>query len=112
MSEVLKRADLDPIKVLEDELLNFGLVFKKEVIASVAISKKYEGYIKRANVEIEKVKRLNSRKIDWKKLSNSKNISNECRMRIKEVRPQNFGQLKNIEGIRPATLAFSAGNLI
>ena len=112
LSEVLKRADLDPVKALENELINFGLVFKKEVIASVAISKKYEGYIKRANVETEKVKRLNSRKIDWEKLSNSKNISNECRMRIKEVRPQNFGQLKSIEGIRPATLAFSAGNLI
>ena len=63
-------------------------------------------------METEKVKRLNCRKIDWEKLSNSKNISNECRMRIKEVRPQNFGQLKNIEGIRPATLAFSAGNLV
>jgi len=112
LSDLLRRADLDPIKTLKKELLNFGLLFKDEVISSVAISKKYEGYIKRAETEAKKINKLNNKKINWEKVSNSNNISHECRLRIKSIRPQTFSQLKNIEGIRPATLAFVAGNFI
>jgi tRNA uridine 5-carboxymethylaminomethyl modification enzyme len=112
LSDLLKRADLDPIKTLKKELLNFGLLFKDEVISSVAISKKYEGYIKRAETETKKINKLKNKKINWEKISNSNNISHECRLRIKSIRPQTFSQLKSIEGIRPATLAFVAGNFI
>ena len=112
LAELLKRADLDPVETLMKELNNFGIKFLDSCVRSVAISKKYAGYIKRASTEAEKIKKLSLKKINWEALANSKNISHECRLRIQQIRPNSFGQLRQIEGIRPATLAFVAGNFI
>ncbi len=112
LAELLKRADLDPVETLMKELNNFGIKFLDSCVRSVAISKKYAGYIKRASTEAEKIKKLSLKKINWEALVNSTNISHECRLRIKQIRPNSFGQLRQIEGIRPATLAFVAGNFI
>ena len=112
LAELLKRAHLDPVETLGKELSNFGIQFLDSSMRSVAISKKYAGYIKRASSETEKLKKLNLKKIKWETLANSSNISHECRVRIKQIRPTSFGQLRQIEGIRPATLAFVAGNFI
>ena len=112
LAELLKRAHLDPVETLRKELSNFGIQFLDSSVRSVAISKKYAGYIKRASSETEKLKKLNLKKVKWETLANSSNISHECRARIKQIRPTSFGQLRQIEGIRPATLAFVAGNFI
>lgn len=112
LTELLKRSKLDPVKVLMDECLNFGAKFKEEVIYSVAISKKYEGYITRASNESKKINRLGKKKINWEELYDSPHISYECRQRIKVIRPELFSQLQRIEGIRPATLAYVAGNCL
>ncbi len=110
--ELLRRAELDPVKTLAQELTYFGLKFRPEVIKTAAISEKYRGYIQRSHEETERMERLLKRKIDWQKIVESPNISFECRQRIKAVKPETFGQLKNMEGIRPATLAYVAGNLL
>ena len=77
----------------------------------MAVAVKYEGYIDRAIVESEKINRLGKKKLNWENLVDSKNISFECKLRIKTVKPETFAQLQRIEGIRPATLAYVAGNL-
>jgi tRNA uridine 5-carboxymethylaminomethyl modification enzyme len=110
--ELLKRPTLNPVKVLEDECLRMGAVFNKDVIRTVAIASKYEGYIDRAVIESEKINRMSKKRINWEVLVESKNISFECKLRIKTIRPETFGQLQLIDGIRPATLAYVAGNLI
>jgi tRNA U34 5-carboxymethylaminomethyl modifying enzyme MnmG/GidA len=51
-------------------------------------------------------------KIDWLNISSSKNISFECRQRVTRIKPETFGQLKLIEGIRPATLAVVAAKAL
>ncbi|MBG08044.1 MAG: tRNA uridine-5-carboxymethylaminomethyl(34) synthesis enzyme MnmG [Halobacteriovoraceae bacterium] len=112
LAELLKRAHLDPVETLFKELNNFGVQFLDSSVRSVAISKKYAGYIKRASTETEKIQKLSLKKINWEMLASSKNISHECRLRISQIRPSSFGQLRQIEGIRPATLAFVAGNFI
>ncbi|MDD0854734.1 tRNA uridine-5-carboxymethylaminomethyl(34) synthesis enzyme MnmG [Halobacteriovorax sp. GB3] len=112
MFELIKRSQLEPVETLEKELLNFGLSFREDVVRTVAISLKYEGYIERANFENEKVIRLSGKKIQWQQICDSVNISNECRQRILEVKPETFGGLQKIDGIRPATLAYVAGNLL
>ena len=43
-----------------------------------------------------------------KKICESPNLSNECKQRIEKIRPETFGQLKRMDGIRPATLAYVA----
>ncbi len=110
--ELLKRPDNNPVSVLETETLRLGVVFDLDVIRTVAIATKYEGYIDRAVVETERINRLGRKRINWESLADSKNISYECKLRIKQIRPETFGQLQRIEGIRPATLAYVAGNLV
>jgi tRNA uridine 5-carboxymethylaminomethyl modification enzyme len=112
LAELIKRPNLDPVKTLETELLNDGLLFNVDVVRAVAISNKYEGYINRSNVENEKLLKLSRKKLDLTKILNSKNISFECLLRIKQVMPETFGQLQKIDGIRPATLAYIAGNVL
>jgi tRNA uridine 5-carboxymethylaminomethyl modification enzyme len=108
LTELLRQAWLDPVKTLEEVLLYFGMVVNYDVIKTVAISKKYEGYIKRSEDQFAKVKKLEKMKINWQELGNSSNISYECKQRIMKIKPETFGQLKLIEGIRPATLAVVA----
>lgn len=110
--ELLRRPDNNPIMVLERETKRQGVAFDFDVIRTVAISVKYEGYIDRAVVETERINRLGRKKINWELLADSKNISFECKLRIKTIKPETFAQLQRIEGIRPATLAFVAGNII
>lgn len=112
LCELLKRPSLNPIEVLAKETSNFGVLFSYDVIRTVAVAVKYEGYIDRANVESEKINKLSRKNIDWERLASSANISFECKLRIKNIRPETFGQLQRIEGIRPATLAYVAGNLV
>jgi tRNA uridine 5-carboxymethylaminomethyl modification enzyme len=112
LKELLRRPNLNPVKVLEVECLKVGASFNLDVIRTVAIAAKYEGYIDRAVIESEKINRMSKKRIDWEILVDSKNISFECKLRIKTIRPETVGQLQRIEGIRPATLAYVAGNLI
>jgi len=112
LADLLKRAQLDPVDTLKEELREFGADFTYDVIESVAISLKYEGYITRANTESEKLNRLGRKKIDWESVCDNTNISNECKQRIEQIKPETFSQLQRIDGIRPATLAFVAGNLV
>ena len=112
LKELLRRPNLNPIETLKSETEIMGASFNPDVIRTVAISAKYEGYIDRALVESEKINRLSKKKINWEILAESKNISFECKLRIKQIRPETFGQLQRMEGIRPATLAYVAGNLV
>ncbi|NOT79266.1 MAG: tRNA uridine-5-carboxymethylaminomethyl(34) synthesis enzyme MnmG [Bacteriovoracaceae bacterium] len=112
LKELLRRPNLNPVTVLEKECLRMGAIFNLDVIRTVAIAAKYEGYIDRAIIESEKINRMSKKKINWSEIIESKNISFECKLRIKQIRPETFGQLQRIDGIRPATLAYVAGNLI
>lgn len=112
LTELMKRSQLDPVTVLKQELAYFQAKFDERVIYAVAISKKYDGYIKRADAETERFRKMERRAIRWEELYNSSNISYECRQRIKAIRPETFGQLMRMEGIRPATLAYVAGNIV
>lgn len=112
LKELIKRPDLDPVKVLEFETTTKGLRFNFDVIRTVAIGSKYEGYINRASLENERLLKLERKRVNWEKILDSNNVSFECKLRIKAIRPETFGQLSRIEGIRPATLAYVAGNLV
>lgn len=111
-SEILRRSQLNPVTVLKDWLGRCGIDFPLRAIRAVAISTKYEGYINRSKVEVERLSRLHRKRIDWQKIVACKNISNECRQRIEFTQPLTFEQLQKIEGIRPATITYVAGNLI
>lgn len=112
VSEILRQAWLNPIATLERVLAFHGINVSLDLVKTVAISKKYDGYIKRSETQYERLKKMDSMRIDWENLFSSKNISFECRQRIAKIRPETFGQLKLIEGIRPATLAVVAAKAL
>ncbi len=110
--EVLRQADIDPVRALTHILDIFKISISFDVTKSVAIDIKYEGYIKRSEVHNNKIKKLDLMKINWEDLTSSSNISFECKQRIAKIKPQTFGQLRLIDGIRPATLAVVASRSV
>lgn len=108
ISEILKQPWLNPVAALERILAFFEITFDSDVIRAVAIEKKYAGYIKRNDEQFQRIKKMDATLISWEEICQSQNVSFECRSRIQKIRPQTFGQLKRIEGIRPATLAVVA----
>jgi tRNA uridine 5-carboxymethylaminomethyl modification enzyme len=109
LSELLKQSWIDPIETLSAILEEFNVCMPRNLLETLAISKKYEGYIQRARQQLLKLKKLEKAQINWRDLADSSNISFECKQRIKDIKPTTFGQLKRIHGIRPATLAVVAG---
>lgn len=109
--EVLQRSEIDPVAVLTYILKKSGLSISEPVVRSVAISTKYSGYIEREKDVNKSLERLENKQIKYEEIVRINNLSFECRQRIEKVKPETFGQLKRIEGIRPATLAFVAASL-
>lgn len=112
VSEILKQAWLNPITTLEIILGHYGLSIGYDLVRTVAISKKYDGYIKRSEDQFERLKKMDNMRINWEAITASNNISFECKQRIARIKPDTFGQLKLIEGIRPATLAVVAAKAL
>ena len=80
--------------------------FSDEVVEQVEISTKYEGYIKKANQEAEKMLSLEYTKIpediDYNKIHN---LASEARDKLNEVRPLSIGQASRISGVNPSDVS-------
>lgn len=112
VSEILRQAWLNPVTTLDRVLGFHGFILSYDLVRTVAISKKYDGYIKRSENQFGKLKKMDMMRIDWRSIAASNNISFECKQRISRIKPDTFGQLKLIEGIRPATLAVVAAKAL
>lgn len=111
IAEILQRSQNNPIETLRVLLNITGIKIEERVLRAAAISVKYRGYIQRSDADFQKWMKLKNKPLSWNELLQNKNISFECKQRIEKVKPENFGQLQKIKGIRPATLAFVAGNI-
>ena len=67
---------------------------------------KYEGYIRKTRKEAEKMKKLENKKIpkdiDYDKVPK---LASEARIKLKEVRPESFGQALRISGVNPSDVS-------
>jgi tRNA uridine 5-carboxymethylaminomethyl modification enzyme len=111
LAEILKQSSLEPIITLEKYFNYVGIDCDLRLVRTLAVTMKYDGYIAKANSHLEKLNKLNKHKINWEDLMASENISFECKQRIERIKPETFGQIKLMEGIRPASLAAIAGTL-
>lgn len=72
----------------------------------VCIAAKYDGYIKRQLVQIEKFKRMETKKlpkdIDYKNLDG---LRLEARQKLDNIRPESLGQASRITGVSPADIS-------
>ncbi|SFI70507.1 tRNA uridine-5-carboxymethylaminomethyl(34) synthesis enzyme MnmG [Thermoflavimicrobium dichotomicum] len=77
-----------------------------EVAEQVEIQLKYEGYIKKALQQVEKMKKMEEKRIpDWVDYSKVAGISSEAREKLEKVRPISLGQASRISGVNPADIS-------
>lgn len=90
---------------------NYGIEtnYPKEIEEQVEIEIKYEGYIKKAYKEAEKMLKLEEKNIpidiDYDKI---KNLASEARQKLKDIRPTSIGQAARISGVNPADISILA----
>jgi tRNA uridine 5-carboxymethylaminomethyl modification enzyme len=85
--------------------VNTGAFYWNELLESVEIAMKYQGYIERERLLAEKVKRLEGIKIDFDiDFSSLLSISTEGRQKLKRHKPATIGQASRISGISPSDI--------
>ena len=100
--DLIKRPEVTA-KFIKD---NFDIEYPLYILKQAEIEIKYEGYIKKAFKEAEKLISNEMRKIpsdiDYDKIPN---IALEAREKLKEIRPLTIGQASRISGVNPADIA-------
>ena len=100
--DLIKRPQVDAKFIKEF----FNVEYPLEIIKQSEIEIKYEGYIKKAFKEADKLILQEERKIpaniDYDKISN---IALEAREKLKSIRPLTIGQASRISGVNPADIA-------
>ena len=80
--------------------------YPKEILDVVEIAIKYEGYISKTYREVEKMLKLESKKIpkdiDYDKVNN---LASEARQKLKLVQPETIAQASRISGVNPADIS-------
>lgn len=77
-----------------------------DVAEQVEIQLKYEGYIKKSLQQVEKMRKMENKRIpDWVDYEQVVGISSEAREKLKQVRPLSLGQASRISGVNPADIS-------
>ena len=100
--ELLKRPEIS-INFL-NQFLNMS--YPKEILEEVEIITKYEGYIKKAQKEVEKMIKLEEKQIPKDiNYNNIKNLASEARQKLEQVRPLTVAQATRISGVNPSDIS-------
>jgi len=105
-ARVLRRPGVtfNDVERLDDTLRGFGL--SDELKQQVEIDVKYDGYIKRERERIEKMKKMEGRRIpsdlDFMSINE---LRFESREKLSRVRPISLGQASRISGVTPADIS-------
>lgn len=106
--DLLRRSDIDCVelvRLLGEKVGEDGGV-ATVVLAQVDIQMKYDGYIKRQQLEIERLRRYEETKLppgfDYSVVHG---LSNEVRQKLAVARPVTVGQAARIPGITPAAIS-------
>lgn len=88
------------------EILEEEHQLNADVEEQVEIQTKYEGYINKSLQQVEKVKRMEEKKIpedlDYSKIDS---LATEAREKLSEVKPLNIAQASRISGVNPADIS-------
>ena len=104
LSELIKRPELN-YKLL-GQIDNDRPILTKQEADEVNIQLKYEGYINLEKEQVEKFKKLESKKlpenIDYEEI---KGLRLEARQKLNKVKPLSVGQASRISGVSPADIS-------
>ncbi|HLS34765.1 MAG TPA: tRNA uridine-5-carboxymethylaminomethyl(34) synthesis enzyme MnmG [Bacillota bacterium] len=122
VNEILKKANSSPIKEAQkakdllkrpevtyemiEQMMRACSLFSEEVKEQVEIQVKYEGYIKKAKEQVERMKNLETKRIpkniDYDAING---LSTEAREKLKEVKPLSVGQASRTSGVTPSDVS-------
>lgn len=101
--ELIKRPELDYKKL---EVFDPDRPFvRDDVIRNIEIEIKYEGYIKKQEIQIRQFKKLENKELskglDYKSIEG---LRIEAREKLSDIRPESIGQASRITGVSPADI--------
>ena len=101
LSDIIKRPEIDAKELLQFE----NEIYDENVIEIVQTEIKYKGYIDKTINEVEKMLKLENKKIpndiNYDKVPN---IATEARQKFTKIRPLTIGQASRISGVNPADI--------
>lgn len=104
LEQILKRPEND-YSIIE-KLSPSDKALSNEIKKQVEIQIKYEGYINQQMQMVERLKKIENKKIpenfDFTKVSG---LSREVLMKLQEIKPDNLGHASRIPGITPAAIS-------
>ena len=99
--EMLKRP-----KVLHSHLPQGEIILAPNAVDEIEASVKYEGYIKRQKIDIERLQRNENtpipEHIDYEKVVG---LSNEAKQKLSEARPGSLARASRLPGVTPAAIS-------
>ncbi len=103
-SDLLKRTEMDYSHI--DQAFPSDSDLTDDVKEQVEIQIKYEGYIEKSLQQVEKLKKMEDKKIpeniDYDAINS---LATEARQKLKEVRPLTMAQASRISGVNPADVS-------
>lgn len=105
---LLKRPDIDMVKLktLTPEVEAYLSNFADEILEQAEINVKYESYIEKEQVMVNKLLKFENLKIPMNfDYANLKAISNEGRQKLSKIRPATIGQASRISGVSPSDVS-------
>ncbi|MGE7094106.1 tRNA uridine-5-carboxymethylaminomethyl(34) synthesis enzyme MnmG [Lysinibacillus sp. NPDC048646] len=103
-ADLLKRPEVH--YDLISSLIPTDIEFTDEVMEQVEIQLKYEGYIEKALQQVEKLHKMENKKIpeniDYDAISG---LATEARQKLKQVTPLSIAQASRISGVNPADIS-------
>ena len=109
--EILKRPQVSIYDIISlipqlSDLSNIIPSRRKEILESVEVNIKYEGYIERERLIAEKIKRLEDIKIKKEiNFDSIKSISTEAKQKLNRHRPSTIGEATRISGVSPSDIS-------
>ncbi len=103
-NEILRRPEIGYQEIAQFIPVNEALTNRE--IEQVEIQIKYEGYIKKAMEKVEKLKRMEAKRIpeniDYSAING---LATEAKQKLQKIQPETIAQASRISGVNPADLS-------
>jgi tRNA uridine 5-carboxymethylaminomethyl modification enzyme len=104
LASLLRRPEIKYENLLE--LVPSDIQLSAEVTEQVEIQIKYEGYIKKQLQDVERLKKMEKKKLPINlDYENMQGLAKEARDKLGRIRPLNIGQAARISGVTPADIS-------
>lgn len=104
--DLLKRPSIDYKIIKELDEKSRELDLPRDIYEQIEILVKYDGYIKRQEIQVDQSSKLEKYRIPQDiDYSQIQHISTETKEKLNKIRPQTLGQASRIGGVKPADIS-------